>query len=396
MAAHRPQPTDAGPARDYAAALARELAAWLERENGLGAAVWLGREAGRWRALAAVGEGSVAGEAPEGLAWDLLAELEPGAWRRLGAAELRARPALLARGVREAVLASGGAGERALWLEAPAPARLERALTEDLREHLGTLEGRLARGEAEARSRELEERARLALGTHHDLRNELFLALLELERCELGTVPGSAGLRRALEGALELARRPLARPDPRTPVDLLSPGPRGGASLRGLLEEEARAAARLAGADCAVAVLLHCPRDLCAPAPESALRRWVRNAVLNALRASPAGGRVRVVGEPRPGGGGRLWVEDEGRGMSPGDAARLFRPGASAEGGSGHGTSVLADCARALGAVLELETELGRGSALRLEWPAGPGPSESEGSSRTRPDGLPDGRAKGP
>ncbi len=354
------------------------LEAWLRARPELVSAVWLGRGDGAWGTLLVAGgsEGGEGAETPDGFPWPALALAEDGTPWRWGQRELRAWPALLARGVREGLLWVGDAAARALWLEARAPGALAAGEALALVRSLLEAERRCELEDRRRRAVELEARAKLALANRHDLRNELILAQLELERAALEPENGLAGLRRALEGARRLSQEPL---DPR-PGGAVGESVARGVRLEPLLREELRAAARIAGRDSEVRVVLRCAADLrCASSP-SELGRWVRNAVLNALRVSPAGGAVRVEAEVR-GDGLRVSVTDAGPGMDAATARRLFEPGRSATGGSGFGSAALEACARVLGAAFELETEPGVGTRLSLDLPGAPDARTRSGES---------------
>ena len=343
------------------------LGAWISAHDALTGAAWLERSTRGWTTLAAAGDGSARepAEAPDGLPWDLLSKLGENAWRRLTAVELRAQPALVARGVRDAAIRVGEAG-RALWLDADRHEVLDEPgmrIAQTLLEAVHDL-GQLAKRDLEAG--ELEARARAALGTRHDLRNQLALTTLELERVALEPERGVEQLRSALEGAFELARAPLEH----TPARATTSSARTDIHpLRALLRDEMRAAADLAAVGRSIRMALQCPRELATRARDQELRRFVRNGLLNALRATRDGGSVRLRAAALEGSAIRITIEDDGHGMPAGEAARLFEPGISGGGGTGYGTGVLVQCARSLGAELVLETELGVGTSLRLELP---------------------------
>lgn len=329
--------------------------------SGAEGAGWLGEESGRWRALAAWGSALRArcGEVAEGLPWRAIAALG-GAERELGERALRRHPALLARGVRGAALLGcrGPTGApRVLWLEAlrrPLPAsarrrRLARALVT-----LEALAGRLEERECE---RKIAARARAVLAASHDLRHELSRAALEFERLRADPRAGAAAALAALRAARRIAGAPLTG------------GARCAASipLAAMLSEElASCRAAVGGAR----VLLSCEPRLRARLDELALRRFVRNAVQNALRALASGGTVRVAARAE-GALLRLSIEDDGRGMGAAEAQSLFAPGRSATpGGSGYGTTSLLEAARALEAELEVASATGRGTRVELRIPA--------------------------
>jgi signal transduction histidine kinase len=88
------------------------------------------------------------------------------------------------------------------------------------------------------------------------------------------------------------------------------------------------------------------PRSLVLHADEERLRQVVANLVANAIRHSPRGGRVLLRASRRDG-LTRLEVADEGPGIPPGDAERVFerfyrsdQGRSSKEGGSGLGLSI--------------------------------------------------------
>ena len=115
------------------------------------------------------------------------------------------------------------------------------------------------------------------------------------------------------------------------------------------------------------------------PAPlhtdESKLRQILINLVGNALKFTPAGGRVRVAlvcdpasGEPR-----RLDVSDTGIGIAPEAHARVFEAFEQAEedtsarfGGTGLGLRISRALCESLGFGLTLESEVGRGSTFSV------------------------------
>lgn len=343
------------------------LAAWVQESSGPDCAVLLGSLGAGWETLANSGGDAPAAslEAPDGLPWNLVGRMARGTWGKLGPGELRASPALLARGVAEALLGVGDCGGRALWLESRAVGLLDRDWAVAALTLLGEREDGARLRAARASAAELDARARIALGNRHDLRNQLSLAHLELERAQLEPQGGLGGLRLALEGARRLAQEPL---EPGLAFAGVARARVGELEipLAPLLQDELRAAQRLAGRGHEVRIELCCAAALTCRGEPSDLRRWVLNATLNALRACRTGGRVRVEGRGHAD-GVRLSIQDEGPGMGAEDARRLFQPGCSGSGGSGFGSAALESCARALGATFELETELGVGTCLSLE-----------------------------
>jgi two-component system sensor histidine kinase TctE len=103
------------------------------------------------------------------------------------------------------------------------------------------------------------------------------------------------------------------------------------------------------------------------PAPvrghEWALRELARNLLHNAIRHTPAGGRLTVrvrvdVGQAT------LVVADSGPGIEAGQRARLFQPFASAgrHGGSGLGLAICSEIVRSMGGAIRLESRAGGGA----------------------------------
>ena len=118
---------------------------------------------------------------------------------------------------------------------------------------------------------------------------------------------------------------------------------------------------------------------------EPRLRGAVLWLVLNAIDASPTGGRVTVE-TSAPAGEIAVAVGDEGEGIGEGDRARLFEPFFSTRP-RGLGVSLMA-CrvvAEAHGGTVEVETRPGRGSRFTLRFPApGPEPVGPEGGDVPR------------
>ncbi len=109
---------------------------------------------------------------------------------------------------------------------------------------------------------------------------------------------------------------------------------------------------------------------------EAELLGALTNLVTNALRYTPAGGRVSVRWLPRGHGGGALEVVDTGPGIAaehlPRLGERFYRvdSGRSREtGGTGLGLAIAKHAARRHGGELEVESELGKGSTFRLVFP---------------------------
>ena len=97
------------------------------------------------------------------------------------------------------------------------------------------------------------------------------------------------------------------------------------------------------------------------------------NLIGNAVRYSPRGASVSVVGE-RGDGSAAIIVADEGRGIAMDDQARIFdkfgRVDPSEPGGNGLGLYIARRLARAMGGDITVESEAGQGARFTLTLPA--------------------------
>jgi len=106
-----------------------------------------------------------------------------------------------------------------------------------------------------------------------------------------------------------------------------------------------------------------------------ALRQIFTNLFDNALRHTPAGGRIRLATE-RTGGVTIVRVTDTGSGIPAEHLPRIFErfyrvdPGRSRqEGGTGLGLAIVKHLVEAHGGRVEADSELGRGTTIRLYFP---------------------------
>lgn len=191
------------------------------------------------------------------------------------------------------------------------------------------------------------------------------MARIEAEAARMGVL---------VEDLLLLARLDRARPLELAPVDVLD------------LVADSIAAARAAAplrqvhVDGAEAVGLVVPGDA------ARLRQVVDNLLSNAIRYSPADRPVRVrvawddgVARDQPGDWCRVEVCDEGPGMSPEVAARVFerfyREDAARsrqEGGSGLGLAIVAAIVAAHGGHVGVRTQVGGGATFTVLLPMAP------------------------
>ena len=133
------------------------------------------------------------------------------------------------------------------------------------------------------------------------------------------------------------------------------------------------------------------------------LQQVLLNLVTNALDATPAGGDVRLTAAtdefgPAPlsaDGWARvcrgrapqayvtLRVDDTGCGIQSERLEKIFEPFFSTKergGGTGLGMAIVEDIVRAHGAAIEIESAEGRGTTVRLRWPAAPAGAEAAGN----------------
>jgi len=111
------------------------------------------------------------------------------------------------------------------------------------------------------------------------------------------------------------------------------------------------------------------PAGMLVRAEEAELQHTLINLLLNAVQASPAGGRVAVeagVGEQV-----RVRVIDNGCGIAPEDLKRIFEPFFSTrQGGTGLGLFLSLNFVRRSGGDLHATSEPGRGSTFEIVLPA--------------------------
>jgi signal transduction histidine kinase/PAS domain-containing protein len=128
----------------------------------------------------------------------------------------------------------------------------------------------------------------------------------------------------------------------------------------------------------------------------SRLGMVVTNLVHNALKYSPAGGEVRVASRILPDGRAQVAVSDQGVGIAPEDAGRLFTrfgrivtPDTESIPGTGLGLYLARDLARRHGGDVTVQSVRGEGSTFTLDLPQAPaeaaGPPDVEPEPVQRP-----------
>jgi two-component system phosphate regulon sensor histidine kinase PhoR len=110
---------------------------------------------------------------------------------------------------------------------------------------------------------------------------------------------------------------------------------------------------------------------------QSELLSAMSNLVSNAVRYTPAGGRIEVRWQPLPDGRAEFSVKDSGPGIAPEHLPRLTErfyrvdPSRSREtGGTGLGLAIVKHVVQRHGAELRIESTLGQGSRFAIVFPA--------------------------
>ena len=125
-----------------------------------------------------------------------------------------------------------------------------------------------------------------------------------------------------------------------------------------------------------VAVDVRCDERLAVLAERGLLERALANLAENAA-AHTADGQIVLAAGADPVGLVEIEVRDTGCGMEPGERERAFerfyRAGARNREGFGLGLAIVHEVVRVLGGRVEIESERGAGTAVRLTLPAAPG-----------------------
>jgi two-component system phosphate regulon sensor histidine kinase PhoR len=136
-------------------------------------------------------------------------------------------------------------------------------------------------------------------------------------------------------------------------------------------------AARAAGAGVRFAVAV-APEAHALPADPDALRQIFTNLFDNALRHTPRGGTIRVAAETAKE-GVALHVTDSGSGIPAEHLSRIFERfyrvdagRARQQGGTGLGLAIVKHLVEAHGGRVDADSAVGRGTTIRLHFPAAP------------------------
>jgi two-component system, OmpR family, sensor histidine kinase BaeS len=136
-------------------------------------------------------------------------------------------------------------------------------------------------------------------------------------------------------------------------------------------------------ADHAEVTLLVCAEQVSVVADPRLIDAVVNNFVSNAIRYTPAGGKIRIVAQRRRS-TAVIAVRDTGIGIAPGHLERIFdrlyrvdEARDRATGGSGLGLAIARRAAQSLNARIEVDSKPGEGSEFRLLLPSLPAQPES-------------------
>lgn len=209
----------------------------------------------------------------------------------------------------------------------------------------------------------------------HELRSPLTALRIQLQLLDrapdaAARATARAELGRAVERAIHLVEQllTLARNEPRAGDEVLPSVAMDRATAQGVADSHALALSR--GIDLA----LESEPDVRVRGDADSLRVLVRNLVDNAVRYTPAGGRVRVHLR-REGSSLVLEVIDSGPGIPPEERERIFdrfyRRAGAPEGGSGLGLAIVRAIADRHGARISLDDAAGGGLAVRVRFPDG-------------------------
>ncbi|MDA1266508.1 MAG: HAMP domain-containing sensor histidine kinase [Planctomycetota bacterium] len=298
---------------------------------------------------------------PRAIDWALAARVAPAEVHLIGAEDRRRYPRLAAGDGRELYVRPGPGVEPQGLLRVVSDRALPlgRAAFVALAELVAGVVRTVEHREERATARRERELGRQAAALTHDLRNQLTLALMQLDRVRAEEQLSALG---GLEEVLATARELCA--------SSLSDAPSSfGAKrlvLRSILLAQARAANSVSRWGRQVAVKVRCPLDLHVRAELGTLERLVHNMVVNAVEASSDGDEVRVEGKRLDDGRVAVTIEDQGRGMSRERLERLLSPERVSGDGTGYGGTSLRACLGRLEAECVVETAPGRGTRCEV------------------------------
>ncbi|WP_330317045.1 HAMP domain-containing sensor histidine kinase [Streptomyces platensis] len=184
-----------------------------------------------------------------------------------------------------------------------------------------------------------------------------------IERAMLRIEGEATRMHTMVEELLLLARLDQGRPIAHAPVDL------------GALADDAVTDARVV--DPGRPLTVEVPGEVFACGDEDRLRQVLQNLLSNALRHTPPDTPVSVTARALPDGTAQLAVTDQGPGMPPATAERIFERFYRGDesrnptsGGTGLGLSIVRSIAEAHGGTATVRTAPGKGSTFTITLPA--------------------------
>jgi signal transduction histidine kinase len=246
----------------------------------------------------------------------------------------------------------------------PSPAQLQRA-NEALRYEAEMRE----KTEAMLRqSQKMEAIGQLTGGMAHDFNNLLGVVISNLDRVRR---QGGEGTSRALENALAGAERAAELVDQLLAFARQKPLQTAEHDLNAVIRGLDELIPTTLGASVQTAFDLD-PEPLVANIDRALLENAIINLALNSRDAMPDGGTLRVATRRRDDGGAEITVSDTGCGMSEETIARAIEPFFTTKPlgkGSGLGLSQVAGSIEQMGGRVEIESEQGTGTTVRLLFP---------------------------
>jgi signal transduction histidine kinase len=118
------------------------------------------------------------------------------------------------------------------------------------------------------------------------------------------------------------------------------------------------------------------------------LKQVLVNLVVNAMQATPEGGRIEVIAGPGPDGGAELRVADSGEGIPDDVMARIFEPFFTTKDvheGTGLGLSVVHGIVKAHRADIDVDSRVGAGTTFTIRFPAPPAPTPNGATAGVAP-----------
>ncbi len=226
-------------------------------------------------------------------------------------------------------------------------------------------------GMAERLERDSAQRRTLLADVSHELRTPLTVIQGQLEGLLDGVYPRDDERLRSLLDETEILARLV------DDLRLLALAERGELQLHreptdlAILASEVLAAHRAHAEQQAVTLDHQVPDDLpLVDVDPMRLRQVLSNLLANALRYTPAGGRIELSGAAGAG-GVTLAVTDSGSGIAPEALPHVFDRFYKSEDspGSGLGLAIARNLVEAHGGQIEAESRLGQGTTLRLTLP---------------------------